>query len=81
MGSVSDALIGESRFSRIEHLLNTSYLSEREQQQIRAEMGGYDEWQRERCIAYLLEQQTCPIAAGKNYNQTDIKNKIKREIL
>lgn len=79
---IDDLFESESwQIERIESLLPTSVTSPEEREDIEHEIKGYVDSERAfELIWYLEANQLDPIQAGLNYNQTDIKNKLNREI-
>lgn len=70
------------QIGQIESLLNTTNLSYERADEIYRELKGYISNERaDELIAELLNNQVDKITAGLNYGQTEIKNKIRREIL
>jgi len=69
------------RLHLIERLLRTAALTPNELDDIDRELMGYiDEERAEELISILHSAQLDPIRAGLNYSQTDINNKLNREI-
>ncbi len=74
--------VGDSEKERLLHSLERVALNEWEIRDIYNEC--FEPMTRERydyLRTYIYDNTPCPIAGGFNYSQTDIKRKIKNEIL
>ena len=72
---------GDNELDRIEGLLQTAALQPEELNDLYRELKGVIDQQRaEELLEYLYNNQIDPISSGVNYGQTDIKNKLNREI-
>jgi len=66
--------------SSIESLLRGSNLDHDERAGIERQLKDLSEEEGLRLVQYLSQNQIDPIYAGLNYNQTDISNKLKKEL-
>ncbi len=66
--------------ARAKIALETSYLSEWRKDELRETIEDLETYDLYQLVRYLDQNQLDPIAKGTNYSQTDIKNKLKKEI-
>lgn len=72
---------GHNELDRIEGLIQTAIIEHEAKEELYRELKGVIDQQRaEELLEYLYKNQIDPIQSGGNYGQTDIKNKLKREI-
>jgi len=72
---------GDNELDRIEGLLKTAIIEYEVKEELYRELKGVIDQQRaEELLEYLYNNQIDPIQSGGNYGQTDIKNKLKREL-
>lgn len=66
----------------IERLLASSIIQEQQEREYHSRLyrGDFSILEAEQTIEYLLNNQLDPVASGMNYNATDIKYKLKKEI-
>lgn len=69
------------KIDQIEDLLKYALIHPDEQDSILREIKqGLDDERADELIQYLYENKIDPISGGFNYSQSDIKNKIKKEL-
>lgn len=76
---ISEKKIDTTQLSKIESLLDTSYIEEEEKKKIESKLNGFSFDNANKCIDYLLTKQRDAIESGANYNQTDILKKMKKQ--
>lgn len=70
-----------NKLDRIEGLLKTAAIQYEIKQELYRELkGAIDTERAEELLEYLYNNQIDAISAGVNYGQTDIKNKLDREL-
>ena len=70
-----------NKVDQIEDLLKYALINPSEQDSILREIKqGIDEERADYLIQYLYENRIDPISGGFNYSQTDIKNKLNKEL-
>jgi len=70
-----------NKIDQIEDLLKHALIHPYEQDSILREIrDGIEEERADELIEYLYKNQICPIQSGANYTQTDIKNKLNKEL-
>ena len=69
-----------NKIYQIEQLLVTSIIDHPERVHIYRELNNLSEERADELIEYLYKNQICPIQSGANYTQTDIKNKLNKEL-
>lgn len=76
----SDYGITDAQQDKIESLLLTASITHEAQQELFRELPIMSANRASEVIEYLIDNQVDPITSGHNYNQTEIKNKINKEI-
>ena len=70
-----------TKIDRIEGLLKTAAIQYELQEELYREIkGSIDEERADELLEFLYNNQIDPISSGANYGQTDIKNKLNREL-
>ena len=70
-----------NKLDRIEGLLKTAAIQHELKEELYRELkGAIDTERAEELLQFLYDNQIDPIQSGVNYGQTDIKNKLKREL-
>lgn len=68
------------KINQIEDLLKNAIIQHEEKQEIYRELKSIEDQRADELIEYLYKNQICPIQSGANYTQTDIKNKLNKEL-
>ena len=70
-----------NKLDRIEDLLKSANLQYEIMEDLYRELKGIiDEERADELLEYLYNNQVDPITAGRNYGQSDIKNKLRKEL-
>lgn len=76
----SDWQISDNQFHYVEGLISTSTFEEHVKQDMEMQLSVCSRSEFDQIVQKLLDNQIDPISSGRNYSQTDIKNKMSQEI-